>query len=68
MTEFKLNEKVYIKSKGSFCPYCKSLSLNRGIPDFDAEDFEVVMQISCFDCGKEWNDIFTLTEIESLGD
>ena len=42
------------------CPYCNS---DRIVAlEFDTESF--TQPVECADCGKQWTDIYTLTDIE----
>jgi len=49
----------YLKSP-FHCPHCNSRNI-------EAQPFDAEMScqpVVCLDCGKEWRDIYTLTDIE----
>jgi len=57
----KLNKEKYLKNPGN-CPYC-------GSEDIVGESIEIEgatskQKVSCSDCYKEWNDIYTLSDVE----
>ena len=54
----------YINKQGNFCPYC-------GSDDIEAEPLEpggdeAWAVVTCDVCGKEWRDIYHLTDIEEI--
>lgn len=55
----------YIKSLGSHCPYCESDSIE-ATPNHDVDDVWYSHEISCLSCGKLWNDLYKLTDIEEI--
>ena len=42
------------------CPYCKSGQIEAQTFDGEAQSQAVV----CLKCGKQWRDVYTLTDIE----
>jgi hypothetical protein len=54
-------EKKYVKSQGSFCPYCDSTDLEGGSMNGDGN--YIAMQVYCLNCKSKWQDIYTLTGI-----
>lgn len=58
--------KDYVDSRGSYCPYCKSKNIE-GTGNRDYDDNWASNHIVCKDCGKEWDDIYTLTGIDEHG-
>lgn len=62
----KEKQKAYIKSGGAFCPYCGSYNIE-GVGLISSNDFggSVSQTIECLeeDCGKSWEDVYTLSEI-----
>jgi hypothetical protein len=53
----------YLENRGAGCPHCGG-SIEGGSMSF--ESGEICQQISCTDCGEEWNDIYKLTAITTL--
>lgn len=56
-------KKEYFKNVNR-CPYCKVESLDIGEKTFD--DNYATVHITCESCGKEWKDIYTLTNVIEL--
>jgi transcription elongation factor Elf1 len=54
----------YLDSKGIRCPHCGSTNLT----GHNLEQFDdcAVQPISCDDCGADWQDIYTLTDVEDI--
>jgi len=57
----KKQKKAYLKDP-NFCPECNSKNITAGDYDFDGK--RVYSEIKCEDCGAEWGDIYTLTNVE----
>jgi len=53
--------KQYPKSQNN-CPFCDSNNLDGG--EWDAEGTMSWQRIECIDCGKKWDDIYTLQGYE----
>jgi transposase-like protein len=53
----------YLKSPNR-CPYCKSDKIVG--QEFKTESF--MQTIECPDCGKQWTDVYTLTDVEPIED
>ena len=56
-------ETEYLAAEGSFCPYCKSPDIT-GVGTFEADSNWVSLTIECEDCQKQWDDIYTLSNVE----
>ena len=56
-----LSDKEYISGGGLKCPYCGGDEITGGAVDIGGGGATQVC--SCGDCGKEWSDLYTLTEI-----
>ena len=55
-------QEEYVKSGGFRCPYCGSTDIaGTGLSDSDADWHS--KEIECEDCGKMWDDIYTLSSI-----
>lgn len=52
----------YVKDGGNKCPFCRSTDLDGGKPQVDGPRAWCV--IMCLNCGEEWHDIYTLTDIQ----
>ena len=52
----------YIAHGGTHCPYCGSEEIVGGSIEIDAET--AMQSITCMVCGKEWDDIYTLSTYE----
>jgi DNA-directed RNA polymerase subunit RPC12/RpoP len=55
-------EEKYLKSDGSFCPYCGSENLEHSFYNSFAEGEE--SPVRCKACGKKWTDIYYLVLME----
>jgi transposase-like protein len=55
-------KQTYIGGGGVYCPYCHSHNITALI--FDGEG--MCQPVRCEDCGKEWNDIYQLVDIEEI--
>jgi hypothetical protein len=52
----------YIKSRGTFCPFCKSPEIEgTGNSNSDADWHE--NEVECHDCGAMWKDIYILSDV-----
>lgn len=58
-------KKTYIKAKGNFCPFCKSVNIDSG--PIKADDL-VYAEVYCIDCEKQWRDIYALVDVEEVED
>ena len=58
LTETQRNE--YLLSGGLYCPYCGSRNIRSEQFEPDSNSVET----NCDGCGKSWNNIYTLTEVE----
>lgn len=56
-------KQYYLEHKGAFCPYCESFNIQMfgSYEQFDADT--IVFSVECYDCGEEWRDEYTLTDI-----
>jgi transposase-like protein len=54
----ELTDEEYVKQNGTLCPRCKSKNIEAG--EVEAGDVYALQEVTCVDCGKEWNDIFHL--------
>ena len=52
-------------SNPDFCPFCKSDDITR-IDEFEADFNQAWSNIACNKCGKEWTEIFTMTDVELI--
>lgn len=60
-----MNKQKYIKNNGSCCPICNSINIKViecGIDDNCPNRIKRV--VDCIDCGSQWNDFYTLSDIE----
>lgn len=55
-----LSRKEYVDANGTICPYCKSKEISGDEFDFDG----MCREVTCFDCGETWNDIYKLYTFE----
>ena len=60
----KAQKKKYIENP-NICPYCKSEDISG--ENFEAGYNQAWREIECNSCGKEWMEIFTMTDIEEQG-
>jgi C4-type Zn-finger protein len=53
---------AYIAKDGKYCPYCGGEHNLHFIEEFEYPT-EIVHEIKCKSCGKQWSDIYVLNEI-----
>lgn len=58
-----LTNKEYLDECGQVCPHCSSINLSGDHVQIDAGS--AWQDITCDDCGKEWQDTYTLTGFAS---
>jgi len=59
----KKQQKEYIGSNHK-CPYCHSTNISGW--RIETDDGEAYQPITCNECEKSWNDLYTLTGIEEI--
>jgi formate dehydrogenase maturation protein FdhE len=60
----RVKKEEYIDRIGTMCPYCGSAkTIDGNITD---KGSYCLRNMSCYDCHKQWNDIYTLTDIEEI--
>ena len=59
--ESDMNKEKYIKNP-NHCPFCRSSNLVTGSVGVD--NGHASQAVTCKHCGNEWNDIYTLTDVE----
>lgn len=57
----KAQKKQYMKNS-SQCLFCLSTNIEGG--SFETGDDEVWQTITCNDCGRAWNDVYTRKHVE----
>lgn len=55
-------KKEYLETGGVKCLFCKSTNIEGGFLQVDAS--YSWQKMTCFECGKKWRDIYTLTDVE----
>ena len=58
-------KKEYLETGYSHCLYCGSDNLNAS-GTWEGSENQVYQNIVCRKCKKEWTDIYTLTDVETL--
>ena len=51
----------YLSNNGAMCPFCQSDDIEG---DTLQSDGDVWQNVRCLDCGRVWQDIYTLTAID----
>lgn len=59
----KEEKEFYIRGGGNHCPFCGSIDIEGGHSEADSGFF--CQDVTCLSCHKEWQDIYTLTDIET---
>ena len=59
----KEQKEKYIASGAQHCPFCESSDISGG--RFDAESMECWQEVSCDNCGNEWQDVYKLAFVET---
>lgn len=59
--EAVVSEKRYIKEGGSICLFCESEHLD--YQDLDGNYGTVWQKVSCAECGEQWEEVYSLTEV-----
>ncbi|MEK6832639.1 MAG: hypothetical protein AABY32_01215 [Nanoarchaeota archaeon] len=54
----------YIKNDGKNCPYCGNENLIFGELELNSTYNVVYRDVTCGNCHRKWNNIFTLTNID----
>ena len=54
----------YINTSFTKCPFCKSDQTEGSSINIDSNS--AWQKITCLHCDKQWNDIYTLTDIEEI--
>lgn len=58
----KEQKEYYLKNSGLRCPFCHTDNVDGGPIDVD---FDIIsIRVKCHACGKEWQDIYKLVDIE----
>ncbi|MHC4093936.1 MAG: hypothetical protein ACYSVY_27300 [Planctomycetota bacterium] len=52
----------YLDGGGVHCPFCESDDIEGGFVEIDAGYTH--QSIHCLKCGKEWNDVYKLHDVE----
>ena len=53
----------YFETGGGQCPFCRSKEIE-GTGDMETDSDWMTNRIECLTCGKTWDDIYTLSDIE----
>lgn len=53
----------YLDCGGNHCPYCESSNIE-GLTTIETDSNYASQTIMCLECNQEWDDIYTLTDIE----
>ena len=54
----------YVSKHGVVCPYCDSNDITSGRMSFcGSVDNEILCEVNCFSCGKEWSDVYKLADV-----
>ena len=56
--------KPYIQRRGIACPFCASSNIEGR--QFDVQAGTAWQPMNCTDCGREWNDVYTLDTINEI--
>lgn len=54
----------YLESGGRGCPFCGSDDIEGD--RIDAEGDTVAQRVRCLDCGKAWDDVYALSDVEEV--
>jgi len=60
----RIKKKKYLAECGNKCPYCRSANIVGHRTQTDSSS--AWQKVTCSDCGKEWNDVYTLVDIEEI--
>ncbi len=61
------NVKIYIKSGGEYCPYCKSPEVEQdSMLVYDEKTSMVYRNMACLTCFREWTDLFKLYDVKPM--
>lgn len=61
-----LSDKQYREASGGVCPYCGSENIEGGSIDIQGKTAQ--QEVSCLECGAEWNDVYHLAGYNDLKD
>lgn len=65
LSDDEVEEDLYVKNSGSYCPNCQSTELE-GIGEINADGDWMSSEIKCNNCGARWTDIYTLSGYDNL--
>jgi formate dehydrogenase maturation protein FdhE len=58
----KEQKKDYILKGGIRCPFCNSSDITAGVFEGEAQG----QYVSCFNCHREWRDVYKLVDVEEI--
>jgi predicted RNA-binding Zn-ribbon protein involved in translation (DUF1610 family) len=48
------------------CPKCQTIEITGGVLEVEVSSCQAWQSCKCDNCGFEWNDVYTLTDIEEI--
>lgn len=61
-----IDKDKYLKNGYNLCPFCNGNDITGGHVEIDGGS--AWQRIGCNDCGKMWDDIYTLTDVEEVAE
>lgn len=60
-------KREYLERKGEGCLYCDAITSRNKQGDLPLPGDDVVVQlVTCKKCGRQWRDVYTITDVEEL--
>ena len=57
---------AYLAAAGQHCPFCQSRAIAGG--SFEVDGGTAWQDVTCRACGRAWQDLYTLTDVEGVTD
>ena len=64
MEKTRMTDKEYVRQCGAICPSCRSSQIDGGHIEVDGSS--AWQEITCFECGATWTDVYELVGYENL--
>lgn len=61
-----MSNKKYVQEKGFKCPFCLSQDVEDTFPYLRQENFTITIQVKCYDCLKQWNEVYAFTHYSEI--
>ena len=63
----QLSDREHLESRGTVCPFCRSPKVV-AVARFEGDGNECRQEVTCWDCGGTWKDVYRLAGYEAVDD